>query len=110
MHCTKFIGTCIYLRSQVSVYRTIGPLVLIFAAEHRLLGPTINVLSKSVENIKFFMMKFSIFKAEKNLHILHGQVFVMKNTYHGPLHLSRWCSISGRLLPTRVENDCLSVQ
>ena len=24
----KFIGTCINLRSQVSVYRTIGPLVL----------------------------------------------------------------------------------
>ena len=38
--------------------------------------PTINVLSKNITNIKFFLLKFSFFTA-KNLHILHGQVFVM---------------------------------
>ena len=36
--------------------------------------PTINVLSK---NIKTFLINFSIFTDEKNLCILHGQVFVM---------------------------------
>ena len=36
-------------------------------------------LSKDIENIKFFLVKFSIFTAEKNLCILHGQVFVMEN-------------------------------
>ena len=39
--------------------------------------PTIYVLSKNKKNIEFFMMKFSIFTGEKNLCILHGQVFVM---------------------------------
>ena len=34
-------------------------------------------LSKNKKNIKIFPMKFSIFIAEKNLRILHGQVFVM---------------------------------
>ena len=33
-----FIGTCIYLRSQVSVYRTIGPLV--FPNGHIVYGQT----------------------------------------------------------------------
>ena len=36
------------------------------------------VLSKNIKNIKIFLVKFSIFTAEKNLCILHGQVFVMK--------------------------------
>ena len=30
--------------------------------------------------IFFFLMKFSIFRAEKNLYILHGRVFVMLDT------------------------------
>ena len=33
---TIFYNIRIYSRSQVSVYRTIGPLVLIFAPKHRL--------------------------------------------------------------------------
>ena len=33
---TIFCNIRIYSRSQVSVYRTIGPLVLIFAPKHRL--------------------------------------------------------------------------
>ena len=37
----------------------------------------IYVLSKNKKNINIFLMKFSIFTAEKNLCILHGQVFVM---------------------------------
>ena len=43
-----------YNRSQVSVYRTIGPLVLIFAPNHRLWVPTLYVLSKNMKNIKNF--------------------------------------------------------
>ena len=39
--------------------------------------PTIYVLSKNKKNIEIFLMKFSIFIGEKNLFILHGQVFVM---------------------------------
>ena len=35
-----------YNRSQVSVYRTIGPLVLTFAPKHRLCVPTIYVLEQ----------------------------------------------------------------
>ena len=34
-------------------------------------------LSKNKKNIKNFLMKFSIFKADKNHCILHGHVFVM---------------------------------
>ena len=34
-------------------------------------------LSKTKKNIKFLLMKFSIFTGEKNLCILHGQVFVI---------------------------------
>ena len=50
-------------QTQVSVYRTIGPLVLIFAPKHRLWVPTIYVLSK---NIKLFQLKiFEFFKAQK---------------------------------------------
>ena len=30
-----------------------------------------------MKNIKYFLMKFSIFDTEKILYILHGQVFVM---------------------------------
>ena len=66
-------------QTQVSGYRTIGPLVLIFAPKHRRV-PTIYVLSKNKKNIKFFPMNFSIFDAEKNLCILHGQVFVILRT------------------------------
>ena len=60
------------------VYRTIGPLVLSFDPKHRLWVlvrtalarwfqhvPTINVLSKSIKNIIFFPIKFSMFTAEK---------------------------------------------
>ena len=39
--------------------------------------PTIYVLSKNKKNIKLFLMKFSIFKSEKNLCILHGHVSVL---------------------------------
>ena len=39
---------------------------------------------KKKKNINFFLMKFSIIRAEKNLYILHGQVFVMK-TYNDSL-------------------------
>ena len=42
------------------------------------LVPTIYVLSKNKKNIKIFLMKFSIFKADKNHCILHGHVFVMR--------------------------------
>ena len=47
--------------------------------------PTIYVLSKNKKNIKLniFLMKFSIFTAEKNLNILHGQVFVMNQNVGG---------------------------
>ena len=38
--------------------------------------PTIYVLSKNKKNIKIFLAKFSFFTTEKNLCILHGQVFV----------------------------------
>ena len=63
--------TSICSRSQVSVYRTIGPLVLSFAPKHRLwvLVRTTSVRrsnvypqsSKNKKNIKAFLMKFSIF-------------------------------------------------
>ena len=36
--------------------------------------------SKNKKNIKTFLMKFSFFATEKNLYILHGQVFVMCST------------------------------
>ena len=36
--------------------------------------PTINVLSKTVQNIRFFPIKFSLCTAEKTM--LHGKVFV----------------------------------
>ena len=35
------------------------------------------VLSKSIKNINYLLMKFSVFTADKNLCILHGHVFVM---------------------------------
>ena len=38
--------------------------------------------SKNKKNIKFFLMKFSIFTGEKNLCILHGQVFVMATAWN----------------------------
>ena len=41
--------------------------------------PTINALSKHIKNINIFPMKFSIFTAETNLCILHGQVFLIIN-------------------------------
>ena len=43
--------------------------------------PTVNVLSNDIENIQIFPIKCSIFTAEKNLCILHGQVFVMLTPY-----------------------------
>ena len=36
------------------------------------------VLSKNKKHIKDFLMKFSFFTVEKNLCILHGQVFIMQ--------------------------------
>ena len=39
--------------------------------------PTIYALSQNKKNINIFLMNFSTFTAEKNLCILHGQVFVM---------------------------------
>ena len=73
-----FIGIC--SRSQVSVYRTIGPLVFIFAPKHRLW--VIYVLSKNKKNIKHFLMKCSFFfSAEKILCMMHGQVFVMETDF-----------------------------
>ena len=68
-------------QTQVSVYRTIGPLVLIFAQKHRLW--VIYALSKNKKNIKYFKMKFSIFTPEKILCILHGQIFVMLLSLNG---------------------------
>ena len=39
---------------------------------------SIYVLSKNIKNVNLFPMKYSIiFASEKNLCILHGQVFVM---------------------------------
>ena len=74
---------------KTGVYRG-TPIFLIFDLKHTLWVvvrtalamwfyrvPTINVLCKCIKTIKFFLMNFSIFTAEKNLCILHGQVFVM---------------------------------
>ena len=76
------------LYSKTGIRRCI-PIFLIFALKHRLWVlvrtastrrfyrvPTIYVLSKNKRNIKIFLMKFSIFTDEKNLCILHGQVFI----------------------------------
>ena len=75
-------------RSQVSVYRTIGPLVIIFDPKHRLwelVGeavltcPTINVLSKNKKSIKNCLLKIFILYNFKNLCILQTlrHVFIM---------------------------------
>ena len=69
------------LYSKTGVCRGI-PIFLIFAPKHRLwvlvrTASPIYVLSKNKKNIEIFQMKFSIFIGEKNLYILHGQVFVM---------------------------------
>ena len=71
------------------------PIFLIFDPKHRLWVlvrttsargfkrvPTIYVLSKYIKNIKVFLMKFSIFTAEKIICILYGQVFVMSLMKH----------------------------
>ena len=42
---------------------------------------------KSQENIKIFLIKFSIFTCEKNLNILNGQVCIM-NTDRGRSRIS----------------------
>ena len=81
------VMTLICSRSQVSVYRTIGPLVFkildttasVLPRQGGFNVPKINVLSKNIENLKSCLMKFSIFKAELNLVILHGHVLVMRN-------------------------------
>ena len=39
------------------------------------------VLSENIKNINFFLIKFSIFTAEKNLCILHGRVFIMMDSF-----------------------------
>ena len=70
------------LYSKTGLYRGI-PIFLIFfqnidSTASVLSVPTIYVLSKNVENIKNFQMKFSIFNAEKILCILHGQDFMGK--------------------------------
>ena len=77
----------------MSVYRTIGPLVLIFDTKHRLWVlirtawprrfqrvPTINVLNKHIKNNKIFFNEISssIFTGEKIICILHGQILVMQ--------------------------------
>ena len=49
------------------------------------LYPEIYVLSNNKKNIKIFLMKFSIFTGEKNLCILHGQVFEMQTYIQGSL-------------------------
>ena len=41
---------------------------------------TMYVLSKNIENIKFFSGEIFIFTAEKNLCLLHGHVFVKMST------------------------------
>ena len=84
-----FIGI-IMQQTQVSIYRTIGPLVLIFAPKHRLWVlirtasprrfyrvPTIYVLIKNKKNIDNFLLKIFIIYNFKNLCVLHGHVFVM---------------------------------
>ena len=38
-----------------------------------------DVVSKHIKNIKVFLVKFSIFSAEKNLCIMHGRVFAILN-------------------------------
>ena len=65
-----------FLYSKTGVCRG-KPIFLIFAPKHRLCVPTIYVLSKNKKNIFKNPMKFSIFTGEKNLCILHGQVFIM---------------------------------
>ena len=39
--------------------------------------PTIYILSKNIKNIKIFPVKIFSFTTQKNLNILHGQVFVV---------------------------------
>ena len=51
--------------SKTGVYRGI-PIFLIFDPKHRLWVLIINVLSTSIKNFKIFLMKFSVFKADKN--------------------------------------------
>ena len=70
---------------------------LIFHLKHRLwvlvseavpMCTAIHVFSKNIKNISFFLrMKYSIFTAEKNLCIFHGQVFVMPNILDSSLSL-----------------------
>ena len=96
-----FIGIC--SRSQVSVYRTVGPLVYIVELGYtgvylfffillqnidcgysleltRQSGSNVypqSVLSKNKKNINIFLLKIFIFTTLKNLCILHGHVFQM---------------------------------
>ena len=77
------------LNSKTGVCRAI-PFFLIFDPKHTvwvlvrtallrqcLHVPTMFVLRINIKNIKNFLVKFSIFTAEKNLCILHGHVFIM---------------------------------
>ena len=76
------VGT--YLGSQVSVHRTIGPLVL-FLPQNIDCVPKICVLSKNKKNRKKKkkkkkkkLLKIFIIYNFKNLCILHGHVFIMR--------------------------------
>ena len=82
-------------RYQVSVYRTIGPLVLIVALKHRLWVlirtaslsrfqrvPTIYDLNKNKKSITIFHLKIMIFTAVKYCSLLPRRVFVMSRIYY----------------------------
>ena len=89
-------------QTQVSVYRTIGPLVLIFAPKHRLwvLTCTHNLRfePKIKKTFKIFQLKIS-----QKIFILHGQVFVMPESdtlqlgYHAPYQGIRTIKVQNNL-------------
>ena len=55
--------------------------------------PTIYILSKNKKNIKIFLTKFSIFTMEKNLCILHGQVFMPPTSKKSRGHIGLGLSV-----------------
>ena len=58
------------------------------------------VLSKNKKNIKLFQLIFSVFKAKKNLCILHGQVFLSRAmNVNGPYF---FFLLEGRLMKMAV--------
>ena len=57
------------------------------------------VLSKNIKNIKIFLVKFSIFTAEKKFYILHGQVFVITScAYRFTCSLIMFHQVTDKLL------------